>query len=127
MPPDNDMGVGTAAEDSKGGKKRHSTGDSVPPPPPPGRPPPKCQLGHLGQLNQLNQPLRSKPVTAARSKVASPVVGGGLGLPPGLGASVVELAQDLAANNSQNKKVTWLFVIINLLSFEFVSVLINQK
>ena len=43
-----------------------------------------------------------------------------------LEASVVELAQDLAANNSQNKKVTWLFIIINLKLLSFVSVLINR-
>ena len=97
------MGVGTAAENSKVGKKRHSTADSEPPPPPPpGCPPPKSQLNQLNQLNHSG-----KSVTAARSKVASPVGGGCLGVPPGLGARVVELAEDLAASNSQNKKVTW--------------------
>ena len=75
------------------------TADSEPPPPPPpGRPAPKPQL------IQLNS---GKSVTAARSKVASPVGGGYLGVPPGLGARVAELAEDLAASNSQSKKVTW--------------------
>ena len=99
--------MGTAAEDSKVDKKRHSTADSEPPPPPP--PERHAQSCQLGQLNQLNQPLPAsgKSVTAARSKVASPVGGGCLSVPPGLGARVVELAEDLAANNSQNKKVTW--------------------
>ena len=110
-----DMGA-AEGNGSKGAKKRQSTADDDPPPPPPTRPPPRPK-----QLNQLNQTVTAsgKP-TAARSKVASPV----MSVPPGLGTTVVDLANDLAATNSQNKKVTW----HNCLSicFKFIK-LINQQ